>query len=178
MTGRAHLADDGETRVVWEFVPDRRNLPPVLRSIIRQPTQRVLTDGNSIAFDGPFVHDAYPNRDLKGRQLFKQRPPKQRAEPIPMNDIVQAFAYPVIGGFEAAATHTRSRYVVVDLLRRDDARTVARIERSLGIEPADEAALAAAVRSLIGSRWSDTPTDIFAGILDEERLAAWWSPEG
>ncbi|HSL73920.1 MAG TPA: hypothetical protein VK853_05620 [Ilumatobacteraceae bacterium] len=161
-------------QLLWEFVPDRRNLPPVLRSLIRQPAQRARLDGDALVFEGLRVHETYPNRDLEGRQQFRELKPKERSRPVLLSDIVRLAVYPVRGGWLGGAdSHTaRALYVVVDMHRLGDVRTVATVDRRLGIEPHDERALADALRAVAGEWWADGPADErFA--LDPDRLAEW-----
>jgi hypothetical protein len=156
--------------VLWEFVPDRRNYPPVLRSLIRQPTQRVSLDNDALVFEGMRVHVTYPNRDAKGRHVFRELKPKERSTPIALAEIVQLTAYPFKSYSNGAAMRLPS--VAVDIHRVGDARTVAVIDRILGTEPHDERALADALRTVAGERWTDEPGS-FGWKLDADRLAEW-----
>jgi hypothetical protein len=162
----------GSGQMLWEFVPDRRNLPPVLRSLIRQPTQRVWLDGNDLRFDGLRVHDAYPNRDLQGKQLFRERRVRDRTLPVPLDDVVRMAVYPVLGGRIAGSSTARAMYVAVDLHRIGDARTVATVDRRLGTQPEDERALADALVAVGGTRWAPEPADQ-AFPIDRDRFAEW-----
>jgi hypothetical protein len=165
---------NGTAKMLWEFVPDRRNLPPVLRSLIRQPVQRVWLDGRDLVFEGLRVHDSYPNRDLKGRQLFRERRVRDRTLPVPLDEVIRVAVYPVRGGWIAGtdSKSARALYVAVDLHRVDDARTVALVDRRLGTEPEHERALAEVLRPVAGDRWADEPAD-GAFEIDRERLATW-----
>jgi hypothetical protein len=158
--------------MLWEFVPNRRNLPPVLRSLIRQPTQRVWLDGNNLIFDGLRVHDAYPNRDPKGEQMFRERRVRDRMLPVSLDDVIRVAVYPVRAGRIAGTGSARAMLVAVDLHRVGDGRTVATVDRHLGTEPQHERALAEALRPVVGDRWTDGPADGFCEV-DRERLATW-----
>lgn len=162
----------GSGQMLWEFVPDRRNLPPVLRSLIRQPIQRVWLDGNDLSFDGLRVHDAYPNRDLQGKQLFRERRVRDRTLPVPLDDVVRMVVYPMLGGRIAGSGTARAMYVAIDLHRSGDARTVATVDRRLGTEPEDERALADALCAVAGALWAPEPADNSFPI-DRDRLAKW-----
>lgn len=164
----------GTGTMLWEFVPNRRNLPPVLRSLIRQPTQRVWLDGNNLIFDGLRVHDAYPNRDPKGNQLFRERRVRDRMLPVPLDDVIRVAVYPVLAGGIPGTGNPPAQaiFVAVDLHRVGDARTIATVDRRLGTEPQQERALADALRPVTGDRWADDPAPGFCEV-DRKRLAAW-----
>lgn len=166
------MSGDGRSagEAIWEFVP--KALPPILRWMIRYPVQRVWIDETQIWFEGARVHDTYPNRDLRGRPSYKERPPKRRSEPVPLADVLRVAVYPVRGGFDGGS---RVFYTVVDLWRQNDARTVATFERTTGLQPANERQLSDAVREHVGGLWSEPPGHEIFLSLDEERLRNWYA---
>jgi hypothetical protein len=165
----------GTGKLLWEFVPDRRNLPPVLRSLIRQPVQQVWLDGDDLIFHGLRVHDTYPNRDLKGRQAFRERRPRDRSLPISLDEVIRLSVYPVRCGRVAGtgSYSARAVFVAVDLQLVGDARTVATVDRRLGTQPENERALAEALDTVAVDRWAGEPPDDAFCEIDSERLATW-----
>lgn len=164
------------SEVIWEFVP--KPLPPIIRWIIRYPVQRVRIDETQIWFEGAGVHDTYPNRDLQGKLVYRERPPKRRTEPVPLADVLRVAVYPVRGGIiggSGGSGGSRAFYTVVDLWRQNDARTVATFVRAAGLQPADERQLSDAVRDHVGGLWSEPPGHEIFLSLDEKRLRDWYA---
>lgn len=159
--------------IVWEFVPSRKAVPPGLRWVIKLPVQRVHLGRTSIAFEGAEVFDAYPERDKKGRHVFKERKVKQRMDPVPLDDIEQAAVYPARAGGTGGSHSSSTYYVAVDLWRRNDARTVAAFNRYGQQSVAEELALVAAIRDVVGIGWIEPPAENAFCKVDQRRIDEW-----
>jgi hypothetical protein len=162
-------------QLLWEVVPDRKSLPPILRNILRIPTLRLhLVDGQ-LVFDGARVYDARPP-EVGAKPVYRERPVRRRTEPLPLDQISSVAVYPV----RTAYRHSHERapdHVVVDATRYDRHRVVAAYTRYHRTTPEQERGLAEAVRSVLADRMvpPEHVTDPFLG-LDADRLAEWSRP--